>query len=118
RDLAEDVLVAGLGEVRGNHLGRIGLGLVRGKAHLLGRPQAQQLVAPGFRLEAQFGIVRELGFLALLAIVKTRHLGPLRAWLSVAQSRACPANDIGWTARKFNVIRGPATPLMRSRARN
>ena len=72
--LAEHVVVAGLLEVGHHDLLRVGVGGGAGHAHFFRRPQAEQLVAPGIRLEAQLLIMRELLLEAFLALVERRHV--------------------------------------------
>ena len=72
-DLAEDIVVAGLFEVRHDDRFGIGVGVRAGHAELSGRPQPQHLVAPGRRLEAQLLVVGELLLEAFLALVERGH---------------------------------------------
>src|SRR3954452_748134 len=72
-DLARDVAVAGLLEIGEHHALRVGVGLGAGAAELLRRPQPEELVAAGGRLEAQLLVMGELPLEGVLAIVEGRH---------------------------------------------
>src|SRR5215813_3945725 len=72
-ELAEDVIVADLLEIRHNDRLGIGVGLGAGEPELLRRPQAEVLVATGVRLESQFLVEDELLLEALLALVERSH---------------------------------------------
>src|SRR5215467_7010292 len=72
-NLAEDVVVTDLLEIRHDDRLGIGVGLVAGEAELLRRPQAEELVATGVRLESQFLVEGELLLEAFLALVERSH---------------------------------------------
>src|SRR5262249_24107862 len=72
-NLAEDVVVTDLLEIRHDDRLGIGVGLVAGEAELLRRPQAEELVATGVRLESQFLVEGELLLEAFLALVEGSH---------------------------------------------
>src|SRR5215470_449632 len=72
-ELAEDVIVADLLEIRHDDRLGISLGLGAGEPELLRRPQAEVLVATGGRLESQFLVEDELLLEALLALVERSH---------------------------------------------
>ena len=59
-ELAEDVIVADLLEIRHDDRLGIGVGLGAGESELLRRPQAEELVATGVRLKSQFLVEDEL----------------------------------------------------------
>ena len=69
-NLSEDILFPRLLKIGPDHRLRIFGGFVAGNPHLLGRPQAQKLVAPGDDLETQFLVMRPFGLERLLAILK------------------------------------------------
>ena len=69
-DFSEYGLVAALIEFGCDHFIRIGLGCRAGYTHLSRRPQAQQPVAPGIQLKAQFLIMNPFGFVAFFPIFK------------------------------------------------
>ena len=71
--LANDVVVARLLEIGHDHLLGIGLGIVARDPHLLRRPKAEKLVAPGDDLELKLLIVLELRLGGFLAVVKRVH---------------------------------------------
>src|SRR5438045_1701596 len=54
----------------------VDFGIGSGEAKLLRGPQADELVAPGIRLELELLVVRELLFEAFLALVEGGHGGP------------------------------------------
>src|SRR6516165_6876438 len=72
-NLAEDVVVTDLLEIRHDDRLGIGVGLVAGEAELLRRPLAEELVATGVRLESQFLVEGELLLEAFLALVERSH---------------------------------------------
>src|SRR5262252_2247891 len=72
-NLAEDVIVTDLLKIRHDDRLGIGVGLGAGEAELLRRPQAEELVATGVRLESQFLVEDELLLEALLALVERSH---------------------------------------------
>ena len=71
--LADHVVVARFLEIGHDHLLGIGLGIVARNPHLLRRPQAEKLVAPGDDLELKLLIVLELRLGGFLAVVKRVH---------------------------------------------
>ena len=80
-DLANDVLVAGLFEIGLDRFGRIGAGLVAGFAHQLGRPEAQQLISARLGLEGHLGIMGELVFKRVFAVVEGGDgVAPSKNW--------------------------------------
>ena len=72
-DLAVDVFLARLLEVGLDDGTPVFLGAFLVQAHLLGRPQAQQFVAPGDSLELLRLIEGEFGLEALFPIVEGSH---------------------------------------------
>src|SRR5262244_4296581 len=72
-NLAEDVIVTDLLEIRHDDRLGIGVGLGAGEPELLRRPQAEVLVATGVRLESQFLVEDELLLEAFLALVERSH---------------------------------------------
>src|SRR6516164_9764955 len=72
-ELAEHVIVADLLEIRHDDRLGIGVGLGAGEPELLRRPQAEELVATGVRLESQFLVEDELLLEAFLALVERSH---------------------------------------------
>ena len=71
-DLLEDVVVAGLDEVRLDDLLCVGLRAVAGLAQKLSRPESEQLVAPGLDTEAKFLVMGVARLEVPLAVVQ-RH---------------------------------------------
>ena len=76
-------------EVRLDDLLRIGLGVVAALAQLLGRPEADQLVAPGLDAEPQFLVMGVAGLEIPLAIVQGHPGSPF----SSRQPRTCGLAD-------------------------
>jgi len=78
-DFPKNVVVSGFLEIGHHDLLGIGFGFAAGKAHLLGCPHAEQLVAAGAGLEPEFLVVREFLFEAVLALVESRGHDALTA---------------------------------------
>jgi len=72
-DLAEDVFIARFFKVGRDHFLCIGRGGIAREPHQLRRPEAEQLVAPRERLEAQFLVMDELIFETVSALVEGGH---------------------------------------------
>jgi hypothetical protein len=71
--MLQHVLVARLSEIRLDHGFGIGRGVVLGKTHEAGRPQAQQFVAPRGHLEGDLLVALELGLESLFSFGEIRH---------------------------------------------
>src|SRR5262245_56221377 len=102
-NLAEDVIVTDLLEIRHDDRLGIGVGLVAGEAELLRRPQAQELVATGVRLESQFLVEGELLLEAFLALVERSH-ACLAVSGAAGRSYRFPTVRPGCTPRQFRTV--------------
>ena len=67
-------LLAGLLEIGGDDFLGIGIGIRAGLPEKPGRPQAEELVPAGFRLEPELFVMRELVLECVLAVVESGHL--------------------------------------------
>src|SRR5262245_330991 len=102
-NLAEDVIVTDLLEIRHDDRLGIGVGLVAGEAELLRRPQAEELVATGVRLESQFLVEGELLLEAFLALVERSH-ACLAVSGAAGRSHRFPTVRLGCTPRQFRTV--------------
>src|SRR4029079_9941044 len=118
----EHVIVAGLLEVGHHNLLRVGVGGRSGQPHLLRGPQAEQLVAPGIRLEAELFIVREFFLEAFFTLVERRHVVPVAFSSIILSENRClrigtmlwitePASSYGLCALYTTGRGGQAHPL-------
>src|SRR5262249_56914167 len=95
---------------------RVGLGRRAGHSELLGRPQADQLVAPRTSLEPKFLIVREFALEPILALVERAHRLPhyvaqfeIRAARRLAQCQA--SVKTAWLKSKDRRCENPTARL-------
>src|SRR5262245_60064793 len=143
-ELAKHVMVAGFFEIRQHDFLGIGVGFGAGKSKLLGRPQAEHLVAPGHRLEFELLVERELLFESFLALVERRHVEAsrrvvapdrggaswrlaYRAKMAKSTAAACPQRRIAGELRRDCALGGDrlgcrkgtgGRPLLESAARS
>src|SRR5262249_13002254 len=102
-NLAEDVVVTDLLKIRHDDRLGIGVGLVAGEAEFLRRPQAEELVATGVRLESQFLVEGKLLLEAFLALVERSH-ACLAVSGAAGRSHRFPTVRLGCTPRQFRTV--------------
>src|SRR5215472_3463052 len=102
-NLAEDVVVTDLLEIRHDDPLGIGVSLIAGEAELLRRPQTEELVATGVRLESQFLVEGELLLEAFLALVERSH-ACLAVSGAAGRSHRFPTVRLGCAPRQFRTV--------------
>src|SRR5262249_1537388 len=81
----------------------IGVSLIAGEAELLRRPQTEELVATGVRLESQFLVEGELLLEAFLALVERSH-ACLAVSVASGHSHSVPCALLGCAPRQFRTV--------------
>src|SRR5690606_3562063 len=92
--LATQIFVARCFEIRLYHFGGVVAGLFAALAELLGRPEAEELVPAGVRLEAKLLIEREFGLFARFPLFESAQLRPPFSSHNLRPSRYSPGRGV------------------------